>query len=141
LEALGYPVPPLVFHPLAGYLSGFIDLVFEREQRFYLVDWKSNHLGYRPEDYGAESIAATMFEHAYHLQYLLYAVALDRYLRRRVAGYAYERHFGGVYYLFVRGVRPGWHDAAGAPSGVYFDRPPGPAIAQLEQLIGGEAAR
>jgi exodeoxyribonuclease V beta subunit len=141
LEALGYPVPPLVFHPLAGYLSGFIDLVFERDQRFYLVDWKSNHLGYRPADYGAESIAATMVEHAYHLQYLLYTVALDRYLRRRVAGYAYERHFGGVYYLFVRGVRPGWRDAGGAPSGVYFDRPPAPAIARLEGLIAGEAAR
>lgn len=30
--------------------------------------------------------------------------ALHRYLRHRIADYDYERHFGGVIYLFLRGV-------------------------------------
>jgi exodeoxyribonuclease V beta subunit len=59
-------------------------------------------------DYGEQPMATAMAEHGYHLQYLLYCVALHRYLRTRIADYAYDRHFGGVLYLFVRGVRPGW---------------------------------
>lgn len=30
--------------------------------------------------------------------------ALHRYLRHRIADYDYDRHFGGVIYLFLRGV-------------------------------------
>jgi exodeoxyribonuclease V beta subunit len=135
LKALGYDVPRLVFGRLEGYLKGFIDLVFEHEGRFYVLDWKSNFLGFAPADYGGESMAAAMAEHGYHLQYLLYTVALDRYLRRRLPGYAYERHFGGVLYLFMRGVRPGWRGPEGEPAGVYFHRPAREAIALLESLI------
>jgi hypothetical protein len=108
LQAQGYPVPRLAFAPLSGYLKGFIDLVFCHDDRFYVLDWKSNHLGIPAADYGEQPMATAMAEHGYHLQYLLYCVALHRYLRSRIADYAYDRHFGGVLYLFVRGVRPGW---------------------------------
>ncbi len=117
LRSLGYDVPRLTFRDLEGYLKGFIDLVFEHGGRYYVLDWKSNHLGYAPSDYGPAALQTAMTEHSYHLQYLLYALAVDRYLRHRVPGYRHDTHFGGVFYLFVRGVRPDWVNADGTPGG------------------------
>ncbi|MEO5699626.1 MAG: exodeoxyribonuclease V subunit beta [Casimicrobiaceae bacterium] len=130
-----YPMPRLAFPDLAGYLKGYIDLVLMHAGRFYIVDWKSNHLGYTPGDYGPDAIAAAMAEHGYHLQHLLYALALHRYLGRRIAGYTFERHFGGVLYLFVRGVRPHWRLADGGPAGVYFHRLTAATLAALDDLF------
>jgi exodeoxyribonuclease V beta subunit len=135
LAAHGYAVPRLAFPLLRGFLKGFIDLVFEHEGRFFVLDWKSNHLGDVPARYGAEPMAAAMRDQSYHLQYLLYLVALDRYLRRRLPGYDPDRHLGGAVYLFVRGVRPGWRDDRGAPTGVFFHRPTAALIAQLSALF------
>jgi exodeoxyribonuclease V beta subunit len=141
LQSLGYDVPRLAFNDLRGYLKGFIDLVFEHADRFYVLDWKSNHLGYTASDYAAAPIAASMAAHAYHLQYLLYTLAVDRYLKLRVPGYRYETHFGGVLYLFVRGVRPDWVDADGAPAGVFHHRPDAGAIARLQRLFSRAAGQ
>jgi exodeoxyribonuclease V beta subunit len=142
LQAHGYRMPGLAFPPLAGYLRGFIDLVFCHADRFHVLDWKSNHLGYTPADYGHTPMAAAMSEHGYHLQYLLYCVAVHRYLRRRLVDYDYDRHFGGVYYLFVRGVRPEWQypAAEGQPGacGVHFHRPLKSSIVSLDALLGGD---
>jgi exodeoxyribonuclease V beta subunit len=135
LESLGYDVPALRGGNLEGYLKGFIDLVFEHEGRFFVLDWKSNHLGYQSADYAADKVAAAMAEHGYHLQYLIYTVALDRYLRLRLLNYDYETYFGGVLYLFVRGVRAAWADADGTTPGVYFHRPRGTAVARLNRAF------
>ncbi|MGE5089307.1 MAG: PD-(D/E)XK nuclease family protein, partial [Candidatus Levyibacteriota bacterium] len=135
LKRLGYDVPRLAFRDLEGYLRGFIDLVFEHDDRYYVLDWKSNHLGYTASDYGPHALQATMAEHSYHLQYLLYSLAVDRYLARRLSGYRYDRHFGGVLYLFVRGVRPGWANADGTPAGVFQHRPAAAALARLDALF------
>jgi exodeoxyribonuclease V beta subunit len=109
LQAQGYPVPRLAFAPLSGYLKGFIDLIFCHDDRFYVLDWKSNHLGYAAADYGEQPMATAMAEHGYHLQYLLFtAWRCTVTCAARIADYAYDRHFGGVLYLFVRGLRPGW---------------------------------
>jgi exodeoxyribonuclease V beta subunit len=131
LSRHGYPAPALTFGTLDGYLKGFIDLVFEHEGRFHILDWKSNHLGARPADYAAAQVEQAMGTHGYHLQYLLYTVALHRYLQHRLPGYRYDTHFGGVLYLFVRGVRPGWKDAQGQPTGIHFDRPRQDLVEQL----------
>ncbi|MCR5867196.1 exodeoxyribonuclease V subunit beta [Aquincola sp. J276] len=136
LRDLGYPTPSLVFGGLEGYLRGFIDLVFEHGGRYYLLDWKSNHLGDAAEHYGREALADAMAGHGYHLQYLLYAVALQRHLQRRLPDYRHERHFGGVFYLFVRGVRPGWQQPDGLPAGVYFHRPAEATLQRLSALLG-----
>jgi len=135
LRAYGYPVPPLSFGVLEGYLRGFIDLVFEQGGRFYILDWKSNHLGDNAAAYTAGPVARAMEEHGYHLQYLLYAVALHRYLARRLPDYQYDVHFGGAMYLFVRGVRPGWTSADGTSTGVHFDRPPLELVERLSALL------
>ena len=135
LKSMGYDVPRLTFHDVEGYLKGFIDLVFEHLGRYYVVDWKSNHLGYARSDYGPAELRAAMAEHSYHLQYLLYSLAIDRYLKHRVPGYRHETHFGGVFYLFVRGVRPDWVNLDGSPAGVFHDRPSAAALARLDHLF------
>jgi exodeoxyribonuclease V beta subunit len=136
LKASGYAVDRLTFGQLVGYLRGFIDLVFEHRSRYYVLDWKSNHLGYAPADYAPDALAAAMAAHGYHLQALLYSVALARYLAQRVPGYRHDTHFGGVLYLFVRGVRPGWRNADGTATGVHFHRPAAAMLARLDALLG-----
>ena len=121
---------------LQAYLKGFIDLVIEHNGRYFLIDWKSNHLGDRMADYGPEPLKRCMLEHRYHLQYLIYTLALDRYLRLRVKNYCYENHFGGVFYLFIRGVRPHWHNTDRSPTGVFYRRPKTEPIARLDRLFG-----
>jgi exodeoxyribonuclease V beta subunit len=87
-----------------------------------------------------------MADHGYHLQYLLYTIALDRYLTLRLPGYRYETQFGGVLYLFVRGVRPAWSatgsdipgDGTPVPAacGVFFHRPKHDMLRALDDLLG-----
>ncbi len=127
----------LGFGPLRGFLRGFVDLVFRWRGKWYVADYKTNHLGPGPEDYGPENLAAAMEEHHYFLQYHLYAAALHLYLERRLEGYDYERHFGGVFYLFLRGM--GGRGAG--PRGVFRDRPPAARIAALLEALGARAVK
>ena len=114
-----------------GFLKGFIDLIFEFDGRFYIVDWKSNSLGNRVEDYGAAAMQNEVTERGYDLQYYIYTVALDKYLRRRLANYDYEKHFGGIRYIFLRGL------AVEKPElGIFCDRPAAGKIAALSALLG-----
>lgn len=121
--------------PLDGYLVGFVDLLANQNGRWFVIDWKSNHLGAGPEAYAAAALERCMHEHDYVLQYHLYVLAVHLLLQRRVAGYHYDRHFGGVCYPFLRGVR------AGTADGLYVDRPPAALIAALERWATGEAPR
>ncbi len=118
---------------LHGLMKGFIDLVFRFQDRFFLADYKSNYLGAGLPAYRPEQLAAAMAAHRYDLQYLIYTVALHRYLGRRLHGYDYDAHCGGAYYLFLRGMDP----AAGPASGVYFTRPPRELIEQLDSCCCG----
>jgi ATP-dependent exoDNAse (exonuclease V) beta subunit (contains helicase and exonuclease domains) len=96
----------LRFDPVEGYLRGFIDLFFEFGGRYFILDWKSNWLGNRPSDYGESEMRDSMAEHNYFLQAHLYVLAADLFLRSRLKEYDYARDFGGVFYVFVRGVDP-----------------------------------
>jgi len=95
-----------------GLFGGIVDLVFEHEGRWFLIDWKSNHLGDDVDDYHPDAVHRAMIEHAYHLQLLLYQVALHRHLSVRLRDYDYDRHCAGGAYVFLRGLcgRPdrGW---------------------------------
>lgn len=91
---------------LQGMMHGFIDLIFEYEGRFFVADYKSNHLGDRLEDYHQQAMLEANQHHYYDLQYLIYSLALHRYLNQRLANYAAAEHFGGVYYLYLRGMAP-----------------------------------
>ncbi|MDE0459046.1 MAG: UvrD-helicase domain-containing protein [Chromatiales bacterium] len=122
--------------PLHGFLRGYVDLVVEHGQRWYVVDYKSNWLGPEPSDYVPEALAASMRAGGYTLQYLVYLVALHRYLATRLPDYDCERHVGGAFYLFVRGIDP----AAGMRRGVYFDRPTAECLLALDGCFRGGGA-
>ena len=67
----------------------------------------------------------------YFLQYHLYTVAVHRWLARRMRGYDYERCFGGVLYLFARGIDP-----SHAPgTGIFFDRPTRAMVDALSEVL------
>ncbi|MCG6877121.1 MAG: exodeoxyribonuclease V subunit beta [Betaproteobacteria bacterium] len=147
MRAFGSRIPEtigsLVLAPARGFMRGFIDLVFARNGRYFIADYKSNWLGDAIEDYAPDRLAAAMADAFYDLQYLVYTVALHRLLATRLTDYDYERHFGGVYYLFLRGMRP----AHGASFGVYFARPAASLVGALdaclapdEPLLGGGCA-
>ena len=122
------------FDDVEGFMKGFIDLVFEFDGRFYIVDWKSNFLGPRLEDYGPEGLRKAVRESLYDLQYTVYTVALHRFLESRLPGYRYDTHFGEVFYLFLRGVDP----AYGSEYGVYRARPSAESIETLSGALAGE---
>jgi len=109
----------LHFAPTRGFMKGFIDLVFTHGGRYYLIDWKSNRLGAKLENYHCNRLHGVMREHFYDLQYHIYTLALHQYLRLRVPGYDYARDFGGVCYVFLRGVDCG----RGPEYGLFRDRP------------------
>lgn len=90
-----------------GFLRGVVDLVAEVDGRYVVVDWKSNRLGNDADAYRPAALAASMREAGYVLQGCLYAVALHRHLRARRVDYDPRRHFGGVHYVFLRGLAPG----------------------------------
>ncbi len=105
---------PLNAKQMSGYLTGFIDLICCYHGRYYVMDYKSNSL----QNYQAESLTEAMREHNYGLQYWLYTLVLHRHLQNRLPSYDYQQHFGGVKYLFLRGM-----EAEQAGSGVYQDKP------------------
>ncbi|MCM2287017.1 MAG: exodeoxyribonuclease V subunit beta [Desulfobacula sp.] len=102
-----------------GFMKGFIDLVIQHQGKWYILDYKTNFLGDTYAHYSQQSMADAMAEHHYFLQYYLYLAALHKYLESRMTSYAYDTHFGGVLYLFIRGMHPD----LGPESGVFFHRP------------------
>jgi exodeoxyribonuclease V beta subunit len=87
---------------MRGLLTGFIDLICEYKGRYYVMDYKTNTL----PNYHTANVIAAMRGHNYGLQYWLYCVVLHLYLQNRLPDYDYGSHFGGVRYLFVRGMMP-----------------------------------
>ncbi|ASX09662.1 exodeoxyribonuclease V subunit beta [Aeromonas dhakensis] len=122
---------PLSFATVQGMLKGFIDLVFEWQGRWYLLDYKSNHLGMSPADYSRPALEQAMVEHRYDLQYQLYSLALHRLLALRLPGYDFDQHFGGVFYLFLRGMPQG---------GIFHTRPSRELVQGLDRLFSEGAA-
>jgi exodeoxyribonuclease V beta subunit len=127
----GRLLPPLAVETFQGMVNGVIDLVFEHRGRFFIGDYKSNFLGGQLTDYSGERLEEAMYERRYDLQYLLYTLALHRYLHSRLRDYDYERHFGGIYYLFLRGMRP----ETGTRYGVYGARPPLAVVEALDRQV------
>lgn len=123
------PSEPLQFEQIQGMVRGSIDLVFRHNGKYYLVDYKSNFLGSTLADYNQEELKKEMLHSHYDWQYLIYTLALHRYLQSVVPHYDYARDFGGVFYLFLRGMN-------GEPqSGVFYDRPSVELITELDGVF------
>ena len=104
----------LTHRQMSGFLTGFIDLICEYDGRYYVMDYKTNSL----PNYHTDTLTHAMREHNYGLQYSLYCVVLHGYLQSRLVNYSFANHFGGVRYLFVRGMEPEI-----AMSGIFEDSP------------------
>ncbi len=124
---------PLAHRTMRGYLTGFIDLVCEFGGKYYILDYKTNFLGDALADYQTDKLMATMQAHNYGLQYWIYTLVLHRHLQNRLNEYRYHDHFGGVMYLFVRGMAP---DIPG--SGVFATLPDYEKVLALDRAVGGQ---
>jgi len=112
-------------------MTGKIDLVYSHDGRYYVLDYKTNRL----PGFDAAQIERAMAESEYDLQSLIYTVALHRWLRFRLGeAYDYARDFGGVRYLFCRGL-----DAADPQAGLYAAKPPRALIEALDAAFAGGA--
>ena len=126
-------VQPVQERKLKGYLTGFIDLVCRYRGKYYVMDYKTNYLGPRLNDYGGESLVAAMRDHNYGLQYWIYILVLHRYLKATLPEYDYSRDFGGVFYLFARGMSPAYPG-----NGLFFDMPQHEVIESLYDCLGAK---
>ena len=101
----GHARPALLPQSLQGLFKGFIDLMFEHEGRFYVLDYKSNWLGDTPGSYHSDALRDEMLAHRYELQGMLYLLALHRLLRARLgADYDPATRLGGFVCWFLRGT-------------------------------------
>jgi exodeoxyribonuclease V beta subunit len=117
---------------LDGLVTGSVDFVFAHDGRYYVVDWKSNFLGENSADYLPERISRSIAKERYHLQFSLYTVALDAHLSRCLGkDWNYERDFGGVYYLYLRGF--GTHPDG--KHGAFFHRPSAGFVSKLRSIL------
>jgi exodeoxyribonuclease V beta subunit len=120
---------------LNGVLKGFIDLVFRHDDKYYVADYKSNWLGKDAEAYTENAIRHALLEKRYDAQYVLYLLALHRYLKSRLgSNYDYERDIGGAVYFFLRGV-------GGPVGGVHFEKPSKESIEKLDVLFRGNVSQ
>lgn len=130
-----------------GYVKGEMDLVaqFEEHGPFYLIDYKTNYLGNKLSDYGENSIAKSIFDSGYDVQILLYSIALHRFLKNTVENYCddkgdakkgYEELFGGVIYLYVRGMTP-----KDKKYGVFYVKPDLELIEKLDKELFGDQVK
>ena len=126
--------PMIQDRPLKGMLKGFIDLLFEWEGRYYVLDYKSNYLGDAFGDYESTHLVHAIADHRYDLQYQLYTLALHRLLKQRLPNYNYDLHVGGVVYLFLRGM------TVGQGTGVFQTRLSLEHVDALDTLFSGDDA-
>ena len=126
-EALGHGT-------LRGMLGGFIDKSVCWPGCYHVIDYKTNWLGARVDDYQGNALTAAMRTHHYPLQALLYTLALHRLLRQRLRDYDYARHMGAALYLFVRAL-----DLA-PQAGVWRHRFDAALVQALDELCDGARA-
>jgi exodeoxyribonuclease V beta subunit len=111
------------------YMTGFIDLIAREDGKYTIIDYKSNYLGDSPDDYTRENLEPEIKAASYDLQYHLYTVALVKYLRSKIEDFDYDKHFNGIAYLFVRGMKEG------SSNGIWFHKPEKSVITQLEHVL------
>jgi len=121
------------YDSLKGMMHGFIDLVFEHEGKYYVCDYKSTHLGDCVDDYHYEALRQNIEKNYYDLQYLIYSLALHRYLKQNLTRYDPDEHFGGIFYLYLRGM-----SKTSQSTGVYHRPITSLELTQLDRLFSGE---
>ncbi|KGJ92795.1 UvrD-helicase domain-containing protein [Colwellia psychrerythraea] len=134
-STLKYPVMLPSYKKLSGMMHGFIDLIFEYQGKYYLCDYKSSHLGDSFQDYQFDALLDNVEKNYYDLQYLIYSLALHRYLKQTLVNYDVKQHFGGVYYLYLRGMTT---EPNHKGAGVYYRHISEQEINNLDALFSSE---
>lgn len=116
---------------IKGFLTGFIDLIFKHDNKYYISDYKSNFL----KDYSHEYLRESMAKNNYGLQYLIYTLALDNYLRATLCGYNYEENFGGVFYFYTRAFEKLNVTMGDKKNGIFFHKPKCDIISYLGESL------
>ncbi|MGB8330985.1 MAG: UvrD-helicase domain-containing protein, partial [Polyangiales bacterium] len=114
---------------LQRFLRGYMDLMFEWQGRWYVADYKSNSL----PAYEAGTVGEAVQREHYVLQGQLYSAAAHRYLQQRVRNYAPESHWGGVFFLFLRGM----HGPERGGASVFYDRASTELLTGIDRWLGG----
>ena len=127
-DSLSENLPDLEFSDISGMIKGFIDLTFKANGKYYVLDWKSNHLGDDSSVYTIESIKESMRDHRYDLQYQIYSLALHKFLSTRINDYNYETHFGGAFYVYLRGVDSD-------VNGIFYTKPSYEFLQELDECF------
>ncbi|GAA6173373.1 exodeoxyribonuclease V subunit beta [Colwellia sp. KU-HH00111] len=122
------------YQSLKGMMHGFIDLVFEHNGKYYVCDYKSSHLGDDFSDYNQQALRGNIEKNYYDLQYLIYSLALHRFLQQKIPDYRPDIHFGGIYYLYLRGMTA---DENHQGAGVYFREIPATELCKLDDIFSG----
>ena len=122
------------YNQLKGMMHGFIDLIFEHDNKYYICDYKSSHLGNDFSDYSHQAMKDNIEKNHYDLQYLIYSLALHRYLSYSLENYDVNTHFGGAYYLYLRGMTD---DEQHKGCGVYYRKINVEELDELDQLFLG----
>ncbi|EKE84447.1 exodeoxyribonuclease V subunit beta [Idiomarina xiamenensis] len=128
----GLARPALLPEQMNGMLKGFIDLTaVDAEQRYWVIDYKSNWLGASDADYDQEAMQRALLEARYDVQACLYMLALHRLLSNRLPDYQVqpERYLGGAIYWFLRSPQQGQYQL---PISYQL-------LTQLDQLFRGES--
>ena len=140
LERFGdmYAIPNLSDDDLSGFLTGFIDLAFGAKGRFWILDWKSNAITRfvrTQADFTQHVMSDEMRVHRYRLQYLIYLVALRRFLKARLGRDYDDSLLGGACYVFLRGVSADARRGPEGIQGVVYDPVGAERIARLDELF------
>ena len=116
----------------AASYTGSADLIVCHGGKYYIVDWKTDILEETPESFNPENLFGVMWQKFYLYQSLLYSSALIRFLSLRLKKSpreVYDQDFGGVRYLFLRGIDP---DVPGR--GIYADKPDFELICKIAEV-------
>ena len=138
-DAIQADLPMLKANDFKGFMKGSIDLVANFEtnigKQYFLIDYKSNFLGGDFKDYSPSQMFKSIFTSRYDVQILIYSVALHRFLKTIVKDYDYEKDFGGVMYLFLRGLQKGTDSIS---TGIYQIKPKFELVERLDKLFEAE---
>ena len=96
---------------LKDYCNGFVDMIFKRGEYYSIVDWKSDKLNDIFDSYSNTVSLSSHVNDSYSIQRVLYSYCLIKWLKISMPNETYqsifEKHFGGVYYVFLRGCNSG----------------------------------
>ncbi len=82
-------------------MKGFADLIIYYDGKYYILDWKCNHL----EDYSQKGLKQALEHHHYTKQASIYTKALQSFLTLK--NLPFKDYAGGAFYIFVRAGKDG----------------------------------